>query len=227
MSTDPSVPEVSATTEKSSSKRLLDGKDKGGEGEVENPDSEVSTVDRRWGDENQPKRIKVETVGAESSVDVANHSKPIKTPDSMLSMKVEAVDGEASLITHSLKSFEGKETFSIRSTSPQTANYKHKKDEGDDGAGVGDDDVALSNTGATNAGVEVEAMQTGESSKPLHAPSPAVTRSRSLSTNKKKEVNGDSSQAKFESSTPRVDPKSRWRGKTLFGMGILKNAIYR
>jgi len=199
MSTDPSIPEVSTTTQNSSSKRLLDGEHK----------SREDAINTRSRDENKTKRIKVETVGGESSVDTANPSKPIETSDSVLSTKV---GGETSLITQSMKSFDGNETASIRSSSPQTTNYKDKKDEGGNGARVGNDDVAPSNTGTIDAGVELDALQTGGNSEPLHAPSPAVTRSRSQSTNNKNEgLDVVSSEAKAEISTPGVEPKIRWR----------------
>ena len=178
MSSDPSASEVPATTGNSSSKRLLDGECERKEADAENQCSQDSTTDKDLDAGNPPKR-----------------------------MKVEAVEEGATADENPLNAVDTSDSGSTVPPQSQPTNCKDEKDKGDDvdRVRIGGHDPA--DTRSIDTGIGVATSQRGEMSESLHASSPAVTRSRSTSTDKKNDN---------EEQDLKVESKARWRGKTNF-----------
>lgn len=192
MSSDPSVSEVAATTQNGSSKRPLDGESekKVAATKKEAPQDSTTNVERE--DENPSKRMKIEAVGEGETVVEENPLDPVDTNDST-------------------------------STGPASSlpvDVKDKKDKGDNGVDTGSGDVAPTDTDTTDtdAGTTTVASRRGKTSEPSNIFSPAVTRSRSTISDKKKEneASDDAQQPKALRSTAGKESKGRWRGKINF-----------
>ena len=128
-------------------------------------------------------------------------------------MKIEAADGEDTVEKNPLVSADNDDSASAKSPQVQPTNGEDGKGKGDNGARAGNDGVVPTDVGSSSD-TGVAAIQRGNTLESSYAASPAVTRSRSTSTGKKKNTDElDAVQTKLEGSIPE-EPTARWRGKT-------------
>ena len=105
---------------------------------------------------------------------------------------------------------------SASTETPPTESSIAKEEKGNGNTGVNDESNSIAPTDAdtSDTGIDADDSQTGRTSQPLNVFSPAVTRSRANSKEKKPENNVKEEDEEAGDSASSEKPKGRWRGKT-------------